>query len=40
MKSEELVVMLARRAGPVPQGVVAGRVAMAGVAGMLLSKYE
>lgn len=37
MKTEELVVMLARRAGPVPQGVVAGRVAMAGVAGMLLS---
>ena len=29
--------LLARRARPVPQGVVAGRVAMAGVAGLLLS---
>lgn len=37
MKTEELVAMLARQAGPAPQRFVAGRVAMAGAVGLLLS---
>jgi hypothetical protein len=37
MKTEELVAMLARQAGPAPQGIVAGQVAAAGAVGLLLS---